>query len=53
MVNFFGLILNFKYSAIVSYLILKIEQWLRWAQARSGMLAFDGEWKTLKENPIN
>lgn len=48
MVNFFGLILNFKYSAIVSYLILKSEQWLRW-----GMLAFDGEWKTLKENPIN
>lgn len=51
MVNFFSLILNFKYSAIVSYLILKSEQWLRWA--RSGMLAFDGEWKTLKENPIN
>lgn len=29
MVNFFDLILNFKYSAIVSYLILKSEQWLR------------------------
>lgn len=51
MVIFFGLILNFKYSAIVSYLILT------WTMAkvspRSGMLAFDGEWKTLKENPIN
>lgn len=52
MVNFFGWILNFKYSAIVSYLILKSEQWLRWAHAVVCWL-FDGEWKTLKENPIN
>lgn len=52
MVNFFGLILNFKYSAIVSYLILKSEQMAK-VSPRSGMLAFDGEWKTLKENPIN